>query len=113
MSAEEKPIRKQNRLAGFDYSTPGAYFITICTDNRRNSLGQIVGGGDLDAPYNAQIPRFVGALKRFCHKEAKEAIFQRSYHDRVIRNESEYQKIWQYIDTNPLKWKEDCFYNEE
>ena len=28
--------RKNNRLKGFDYSTPGAYFITICTAERKN-----------------------------------------------------------------------------
>ena len=28
--------RKQNRLSDYDYSTSNAYFITICTANRRN-----------------------------------------------------------------------------
>lgn len=28
--------RKQNRLKEYDYSTVNAYFITICTQNRRN-----------------------------------------------------------------------------
>jgi REP element-mobilizing transposase RayT len=46
----ERPIRKPNRLPHFDYSTPGAYFITICTKDRIPCLGQIVGGGALDAP---------------------------------------------------------------
>ena len=32
----ELPKRKQNRLAEYDYSTPNAYFITVCTENRRN-----------------------------------------------------------------------------
>ena len=32
----ELPKRKQIRLAEYDYSAPNAYFITICTDNRRN-----------------------------------------------------------------------------
>ena len=32
----ELPARKQNRLTEYDYSAPNAYFITICTDNRRN-----------------------------------------------------------------------------
>ena len=32
----ELPKRKQNRLADYDYSTPNAYFITICTKNREN-----------------------------------------------------------------------------
>ncbi|WMJ22852.1 transposase [Paludicola sp. MB14-C6] len=39
-------------------------------------------------------------------------IWQRSYHDHIIRNEQEYQKIWQYIDTNTLKWEDDCFYRK-
>lgn len=50
MSEEKLPQRKKNRLEDFDYSTPGAYFITICTENRRNLLGKIVGGGVPDAP---------------------------------------------------------------
>jgi len=40
-------------------------------------------------------------------------IFQRSYHDHIIRNEQDYLKIWEYIDNNPTKWKEDCFYEQE
>ena len=39
----EGPTRKQNRLPQFDYSTPRAYFITICTQNRRNLLWDNVG----------------------------------------------------------------------
>lgn len=35
-TAVELPKRKQNRLKNFDYSTPGAYFITICTNKRQN-----------------------------------------------------------------------------
>lgn len=30
--------RRSIRLAGFDYSQPGAYFVTICTHNRELSL---------------------------------------------------------------------------
>ena len=39
------PKRKHPRLATYDYSTPGAYFITICTQNRRCLLSKIVGRG--------------------------------------------------------------------
>ena len=31
----ELPERKRNRLRNFDYSSSGAYFVTICTKNRR------------------------------------------------------------------------------
>lgn len=30
------PRRTPNRLPCYDYSAPGAYFLTICTQNRRN-----------------------------------------------------------------------------
>ena len=38
-------------------------------------------------------------------------VWQRSFHDHVIRNQVRYDLIWNYIDTNPLRWKGDCFYS--
>ncbi|MDF2523989.1 MAG: transposase, partial [Clostridiales bacterium] len=35
------PQRKQLRLKDFDYSQAGYYFVTICTQNRKNYLGEI------------------------------------------------------------------------
>ncbi len=158
------PKRKPNRLPEFDYSTPGAYFITICVKGKKCILADIVGGGALDAPRKyltplgriaekhilsgnripnirvdkyvimpnhihlllavteadgppkasapttAIIPHFVSTFKRFCHRDAGIKIFQRSYHDHIIRREADYLKIWEYIDNNPAKWEEDCFY---
>ena len=49
-------------------------------------------------------------MKRLINKEAGENIFQRSYHEHVIRDEADYRRIWDYIDTNPAKWTEDCYY---
>lgn len=46
-------------------------------------------------------------------KEIGKSIWQRSYHDHIIRGEKDYQKIWEYIETNPLKWELDCFYSDE
>ncbi len=40
-----EPNRKPTRLKAYDYSRPGAYFITICTQNRRCILSEIVGEG--------------------------------------------------------------------
>ncbi len=47
---KELPQRKRTRAAYHDYSG-GAYFITMCTQNRRCILSQIVGTGVLDGPY--------------------------------------------------------------
>ena len=41
----ELPKRKPTRLRKFDYNSAGAYFITICTQNRKNILSAIVGEG--------------------------------------------------------------------
>ena len=39
------PKRKHPRLDNYDYSSAGAYFVTICTQNRRCVLSRIVGRG--------------------------------------------------------------------
>ncbi len=52
------PARKSLWLKNYDYSTPGAYFITICTKDRKCILSRIdapspdnaVGAGALDGP---------------------------------------------------------------
>lgn len=40
-------------------------------------------------------------------------IWQRSYHDHIIRSEKSYQQIWQYIDANPQMWEKDSLYTDE
>ncbi len=37
-------------------------------------------------------------------------VWQRGFYDYIIRNQEDYLRIWHYIDTNPLKWKEDEYY---
>lgn len=153
------PTRKQNRLTQYDYSTPNAYFITICTENRRNlfwkdvgaiidrpenapltSLGRIVRQSVEDIPkhYPAisvdhyvimpnhvhlllqihsdgdgrsmiapTISTVVRLLKGTVSKQAGYPVWQKGFYDHVVRNEEDYQEIWQYIEGNPGKWAED------
>ena len=56
------------------------------------------------------ISRIIKQFKGSITKQIGFSIFQRSFHDRIIRNQKEYHKIWEYTDTNPLKWEQDCFY---
>jgi len=49
------PKRKPTRLNNFDYSSAGAYFITICTDKRRQILSRIVGVDVLGDPKNVEL----------------------------------------------------------
>ena len=39
---KELPKRKPTRLKNFDYSSAGAYFVTICTRDRKHILSEIV-----------------------------------------------------------------------
>ena len=43
------PKRKPLRLPDYDYSAPGAYFVTICTHERRCILSDIAVGADAHA----------------------------------------------------------------
>ena len=156
--------RKPTRLNGYDYSTPGAYFITICAKYRKQLLSKIVGDDARIVPQNnlskigliceryinninikyenatvdkyvimpnhihliiflhgtmrassptKNIETIIRSFKTMVTKEIGNSIWQRSYHDHIIRGEKDYQKIWEYIDTNPIKWELDCFYNDE
>lgn len=51
------PHRKQNRLQQFDYSISNAYFITICTDNRKK-LFWIDPESKADFPQNIILSKF-------------------------------------------------------
>lgn len=88
------PVRKRNRLPGFDYCSPNVYFITICVQQRKNLLWDTV----------------VAQLKGVVTKQAGMNIWQKSFHDHIVRTESDYRDIWEYIDNNPLKWTTDSLY---
>lgn len=55
----------------------------------------------------------INQLKGAITKEIGYSVWQRSFHDHIIRNSNDYEMIWEYIEGNPLRFKEDCFYNEE
>ena len=37
-------------------------------------------------------------------------LWQRSYHEHVIRDEKSYIQIVEYVQNNPLKWVDDCYF---
>lgn len=63
----ELPKRKKNRLTEYDYSTPNAYFITVCTDKRRNLFWKNVGA-IIDRPENVPLT----ALGKLVRKSVEE-----------------------------------------
>ncbi|QOR35307.1 transposase [Clostridium sp. 'deep sea'] len=184
-----KPKRKQTRLKNYDYSRAGCYFVTMCTQNMRMLLGDIVNGkmilsyaglmaerilnqtpnkfnnielnkyiimpnhvhtilkiksqSDLvganlvfacsnasNKPKKAMTSfastmgnfvksfkskttvEYIKAVKKGTLQPFEKRIWQRNYHDHIIRNQKDYQRIWQYIDTNVQKWELDRYYSE-
>lgn len=158
----ELPKRKPIRLPTHDYRTPNAYFITICTENRKNlfwtdvgaiidrptnvplsHLGTIVrqsienipkhypavavdhyvimpnhihlllqiqtdaDGRSLTAPTISTVVRL---MKGSASKASGFPLWQKSFYDHVIRSRQDYLDIWNYIDGNPSRWKEDDLY---
>ena len=168
----ELPKRKPNRLAGYDYSQPGIYFITFCTYDRKCILSDVVVGAIHELPeiklsacgkavfvvielvpdrYNVEIhsytimpnhvhilleikdgdilrairesplhgrkvtDKIVGYIKMNASKKIhsfypSKNIWQRSYHDHIIRDENDFLNIWNYIEYNQCKWQVDKYY---
>lgn len=117
---EERPVRKSVRLKEYDYSAPGAYFLTICTQIRRCILSNIIMepqtgavGALHEAPLQEDhkrsvLSKAIGYLKANSSKEIHrfrpgEDIWQRAYYDHVVRNEDDLRQIVEYIESNPAR----------
>jgi putative transposase len=163
------PQRKSPRLQGYDYAGEGAYFVTICTQNRVHLFGDVVDDemvlntlgcivetcwDDLPNHYNnIQLDAFVvmpnhihgiifisdgdvGAgfkpaptkrhglteivrgLKTFSARKINQlrdtpgiSVWQRSFHDHIIRDPHGLDKIRAYIATNPARWHADSLFS--
>ena len=62
----ELPKRKPNRLTEYDYSTPNAYFITICTEKRENLFWKDVGA-IIDRPENVPLTNLGTVVRQSIH----------------------------------------------
>lgn len=59
---------------------------------------------------HAAVSRFVSTFKRFCNKEYGVNLWQRGFHDHVIRDRRDLEEHLAYISENPLKWQLDPLY---
>jgi hypothetical protein len=77
-------------------------------DNGRH--GQIAGEihGRQDAA--PTVSRIVGQWKRAVSLKVGYSVWQKSFHDHIIRDMNDYRRIAEYIETNPQRWMEDCFH---
>lgn len=56
------------------------------------------------------ISRIIKQFKGSISKQIGFSLWQKSFYDHIIRNKHEYERIYGYIETNPLKWEEDKYY---
>lgn len=56
------------------------------------------------------IHRVIKQMKEHITKTIGLSIWQKSFYDHIIRNDTEYQEIYKYIDNNPLEWELDKYY---
>ncbi len=65
------------------------------------------------------LSKAVGYIKMNSAKQIKlnnpyiPGVWQRGYHDHIIRDEEDYIRIIRYIQTNVQHWKEDVFYKQD
>ena len=66
------------------------------------------------SPITAIVGQYKSSVSKLIHQiQPNLLVWQRSFHDHVIRTQRRYEVIWSYIDTNPLRWREDCFFTED
>ncbi|MCR4888344.1 MAG: hypothetical protein K5979_04085 [Ruminococcus sp.] len=179
----DKPKRKNIRLKGYDYSRNGAYFVTICTQNKMCIFWENYGkyqpltdtiknvGAAFRRPQEERkihlseygrivknelkkissiypdvifIPKFVimpnhvhmiiviskdindgrrnaaptistiiNQFKGSVSRQSGFSVWQKSFHDRILRNEHEYFDAWRYIENNPLNWENDELFSKD
>ena len=71
------------------------------------------GAPRASSPTTALVPTVIAAFKKKINKIVGFSIWQASYHDHIIRGKRDYHEIWDYIDTNPLRWNLDEYYEQE
>lgn len=71
-----------------------------------NHIHLIINNKSNDVNISVIINQTKGKITR----EIGFSMWQSSFHDHIIRNDEEYEKIWDYIEYNPVKWNEDKYF---
>ena len=59
------------------------------------------------------IRSYKSAVTKHANRLGIENGWQSRFHDHIVRNDAEYQRINDYIETNPLNWEQDKFFKPE
>ena len=91
---------------------------SIISDTRGNSDSDARGAslqkfGLQSGNLGAVIRGIKSAVTHFARENQIPFSWQPRYHDRIVRNRNEMNRIALYIEQNPTKWEMDCFYGGE
>jgi putative transposase len=64
---------------------------------------------DTDDPNskNISLNTVIRSVKTMVTKNVGHSVWQDSFYDHIIRDDTDYQNVWDYIEANPYKWQED------
>ena len=101
----DHPIRKNVRLAGHDYATPGAYFITVCTHRRACLFGEVHDGHvHLSLPGDIVRVTWYGLPRHFPDVEVDALVIMPNHlHAILVLQPSVGAKHPELLDASPLR----------
>ncbi len=85
----------------------------VVMPNHVHILLQIHADADGRSMIAPTVATVVRQMKSAVTKKVGCAIWQKGFYDHVIRGEEDYQGVWNYIDGNPSKWREDELYRDK
>ncbi len=103
------------KIANEDMLAIASHYNKVYIDNYVVMPNHIHAIVVIEATAGVSLNNVIGSYKAGVSRKIRKSIpntqvWQRSFHDHVIRNQSDYEKIWEYIKYNPQKWENDCFY---
>lgn len=78
--------------------------------DRMDRIQQGQGFGPQSKNLGSVIRGIKSAVTRFANENNIPFGWQSRYHDHIVRNQDEMNRIAEYIETNPIRWDNDCFY---
>lgn len=114
-----------NHIHGIIQINPVGADLCVCPEpNTTINFIQIphseIAGAHAGAPLHTMVQWFktmttndyIQHVKSHDWKRFNGKLWQRNYHEHIIRDETSYIRIAEYIQTNPQKWLDDLYYQE-
>ena len=126
-AASRRPLKKvylskygtivKNELSQIPIIYPDIVFIPkyVIMPNHIHMIIIINYYGDKSGRRNAAptISRVINQFKGNISRKAGFSVWQKSFYDRIIRNNAEYSAYWQYIENNPANWQDDELFSQQ